>query len=581
MALWKMKHRSTVHWIAMIVFVLLGKASQCDGTHQMKEDTINTLTFYDTYVTQKNYPQQEGNVQIKKAVVDEVEHSKKKISVEERSNGFPGSIHDVFVPVNLILDFSFKSSNSCQISHIMLYLSQEKKITIFAEQTVFNWAISDAQDLNGIMNKIKDFENLELRGIQHWLTVTFFLNKSGTEMRDITNQQHAIFRYYLTINNTRMITKIPHRHKTFWSSEKPRNVSLKIRSLLSKGSGEFNLRNIGKYINEMVKPSFCSSKIPFRLLLSKHSGEFNIRNIVEDINEMVKPSFCSSKIPFFYSLVISGKLKSNSLFVIFISFNYTLSCCSLLLIFLTAKFSQQWRQRRSNIILINFTMSIFSQIILHFVSDFSGIDEGLCSTITILCHYFTLVQFFWTSVIAYMQYRRYVQVFNEKNGYFLTKLIIFAWFMPIIIIFASLVLVFSIHKNATICIDKFKMCSLINTYLLKYSVSLPLMFTLLINFIFFILIFQHLLRKKTEIYQRSALLEVKLAFVLFFLLDLNLIVAIIADMFNVDILALIFVTSHSLQGVLLFVVFVVRNKCSRKMYIRWLKMMKNRISLPI
>lgn len=456
---------------------------------------------------------------------------------------------------DITVNLSLFSTNSCERINQSIYETADNKITIIPKMlfgnstsnniletphSTYGANVSD-EDVNHIISKTI---RVSQRKETSFLALYFLINTNHS-MKDGSSSDYDIFRCFFTINDT-MITEILDNEPIFWWRRKPnnRNISLMLRFL-------------GPY----------------------ESSEFNLREIVEDIDKFVTPSYCSSKIPFFYSLVISGDLKRNSVFLSFININYILSTCSLFLIFLTAKLSIEWRQRKSNIILTNFTVAIFSQIILHFVSDFTEVDEGLCTIVTILCHYFTLVQFFWTSTIAYMQYRRYVQVFEEHDEFFLIKHIAFAWVTPILLISTFLIIVFSMPNNTTNCEDNFKICSLINTYLLNYCIAIPLILTLATNFIFFILIFRHLLKRKLEFDQKtSALLEVKLAFVLFFLLDLNLIVAIIADMFSIDFLASIFVTSHSLQGVLLFVVFVIRNKCSRKMYVRWIKIACDRLT---
>ncbi|KAL3288754.1 hypothetical protein HHI36_003189 [Cryptolaemus montrouzieri] len=299
-------------------------------------------------------------------------------------------------------------------------------------------------------------------------------------------------------------------------------------------------------------------------------NSFNIRNIVTDIDTFEQPRYFSSKIPFFYGLVISAQLERNNVLLLLIASGLSCSLVALFLIFITAILSEEWRSKGSNIILVNFATVIFLDVMSHLISELSEINETFCSIFVVCCHYFSLVEFFWTSIIALMQYRRYVYVF-EKNDR--QKFIIVAWVSPIIIITLNLIYAFMNSKELDKSKDSYKTCSLINTYLIYYSIAVPLFITLLINFIIFILIVRHFLQESCKTGKRAdAIAEVKIAFILFFLLDLNLIIAIIADMFNDYLLAAIFVTCQSMQGTFLFIIFVLRSKTTRNMYVKWIKM---------
>ncbi|XP_037931687.1 uncharacterized protein LOC119666481 [Teleopsis dalmanni] len=119
----------------------------------------------------------------------------------------------------------------------------------------------------------------------------------------------------------------------------------------------------------------------------------------------------------------------------------SLSLFGILGIAITAGTFQSWRQKASSKVLLQLCAAIALQMILFcFINTEEKTSQLLenqifssCIAIGAFLHYSVLVQFCWMVIIAYLQFKRYVQVFgNTRPKRFFIKSAILAWGVPLI-----------------------------------------------------------------------------------------------------------------------------------------------------
>uniref|UniRef100_A0A1A9W6P3 G-protein coupled receptors family 2 profile 2 domain-containing protein n=1 Tax=Glossina brevipalpis TaxID=37001 RepID=A0A1A9W6P3_9MUSC len=137
---------------------------------------------------------------------------------------------------------------------------------------------------------------------------------------------------------------------------------------------------------------------------------------------------------------IAAKIHQEALDVITI-FGCSLSLFGILGIFATACVFRTWRKKINSKVLLQLSVAIALQMLLfcfvntekntqHLISNkmFSS-----CIAFGALLHYSVLVQFCWMIIIAYLQFKRYVQIFgNTRPKRFLVKSTLIGWGLPLI-----------------------------------------------------------------------------------------------------------------------------------------------------
>lgn len=228
---------------------------------------------------------------------------------------------------------------------------------------------------------------------------------------------------------------------------------------------------------------------------------------------------------------------------------FIMSFIALICIFVSMIISRKLREETGNIILLHFCTSIFIQIILHILICQNDMSYPVSKLASISFQYFTLVEFVWTTVIAFIQYRRYVTVLYSNPNYSVLKI-------------SSIVYTVS-AVPAVIRIIWDQNHSKFMTYL---TFAVPQMITLIVNLIILLMISKNILCTKSwsPHHKRSVSVEAKVIFMLFLILDLGWIVAMLAIFTSNIIFAYIFVFSQSLQGFVLFFIFIIINKRNRQ-----------------
>lgn len=241
-------------------------------------------------------------------------------------------------------------------------------------------------------------------------------------------------------------------------------------------------------------------------------------------------------------------------------------------IFATALVSKSWREGSGTKILLNYSAAILIQMIALLCSDL--IDEesqrGLCIFTGIVIHYTIISQFFWMLSISYLQYRKFVQVLVQEPRNIVIKSCTFAWLTPLIlIIITSASNIDTYHRDN-------------NCYLwglgLYLGVFLPVIGVISINAVIFVLIFKSVLYQKTQAYgvnKKLIGLKIKLAVILFFLMGFSWIFGLFAGVLKSLFLSYIFSITATIQGLVLYLYFVVCNKTTRKLWLRKINQLRS------
>ncbi|GJQ69393.1 hypothetical protein Trydic_g6508 [Trypoxylus dichotomus] len=249
-----------------------------------------------------------------------------------------------------------------------------------------------------------------------------------------------------------------------------------------------------------------------------------------------------------------------------------LSILGILGIFATAIVSKSWREGSGTKILLNYSGAILIQMIVLLFSNLIDEDEqtGLCIFSGMVIHYTIISQFIWMLIISYLQYRKFVQVLVQEPKHIIIKSCLFAWLSPFLfIIIVSASDTDSYHHNNS--------CYLwgLALYLALFA---PIITVISINVILFILIFKSVLYKKTQAYgvnKKLVGLKIKLAVILFFLMGFSWIFGLFAGVFKSLFLSYVFSITATVQGLVLYLYFVICNKVTRKIWTRKINQLRS------
>lgn len=312
-----------------------------------------------------------------------------------------------------------------------------------------------------------------------------------------------------------------------------------------------------KYNNNTVLCG-CTHMTPFAYLIG---GSFNL-SVDSEIEVVVK------------------RIHKKALDII------TILGCSLSLfgitgIFVTACTFRSWRQKANSKVLLQLSAAIALQMILFcFVNTEENTQHLITNEIFTSCiaigaclHYSILVQFCWMIIIAYLQFKRYVQVFgNARPKRFFIKSTLVGWIVPLVPV-AGLLFFDSAsyipHDNKLsnpICYP-----SGVSLYI---TIILPITIVILANLIIFVVIIYNILRNPAgairHIEKSLAISQIRLLVLLFFLLGFTWIFGLLATMKAGLAFSYLFCLTATLQGFILFIYFVVMDPVTRRMWHNYL-----------
>lgn len=257
----------------------------------------------------------------------------------------------------------------------------------------------------------------------------------------------------------------------------------------------------------------------------------------------------------------------------------TLTGCSLSLlgicgIFITAAKFNSWREKPSSKVLLQLCLAIaFQMIVLCFVStkeySLHLIINNIiptCVAIGAFLHYSVLVQFFWMLVIAYFQFKRYVQIFgrNRPTKFFM-KSTAFCWGVPLVPVILVVVLDQDTFSRGEICYP--------SGYSLYFGIIIPIAIIIIANFIIFCLIIYNILGiSKIPIRHTDKpvlIHQIRLSILLFFLLGFTWLFGILSAMKAGIIFSYFFCVTATMQGFVIFIYFIILDPVTRNMWCQY------------
>ncbi|XP_025837175.1 adhesion G-protein coupled receptor G6-like isoform X2 [Agrilus planipennis] len=308
-------------------------------------------------------------------------------------------------------------------------------------------------------------------------------------------------------------------------------------------------------------------------LLNNIKGRWDSENIVTDVNRT--RVICQSHHLTHFSVLVLGSSSGNgsidlsttdrvALEVITIV-GSVLSFSGLLAILLTAVIFKRWRKHNGNTIILNFSVCLTAQMCLTFVADNIDVDGIECFVAAIFLHYFMISEFCWMMVIAFLQYRKFVTVFQQPTPHLIAKVSIIGWLLPLIPV--AVVNIVSLgqayHKNS------YGLCYPTNNFY-TYGVVLPIGIMVVINVSIFVLIMKNVCSRKVEAYGangKDMKLQFLLALLLFFLLGLSWAFGLLTALSSKIFFAYLFCITATLQGFVMFIFFIVMNDNARSLWL--------------
>ncbi|PSN53857.1 hypothetical protein C0J52_09954 [Blattella germanica] len=239
----------------------------------------------------------------------------------------------------------------------------------------------------------------------------------------------------------------------------------------------------------------------------------------------------------------------------------SLSLLGLVGIFLTGALFWQWRAQLSNKILLHLSAAVALNMLVFLIAA-TGLLPNMCVPLGALLHYSILTSFCWMLVCAGLQFMRLVSILGTHyTSHLLLKASIFAWGAPLIPV-SSLLIV-----NVELYTSNGKGLCYPGGLAFYLAVLCPVAVIVAINLIVFGTILQRLCESSTiqrhvHSERKLALRRIMTSLLLFFLLGLTWIFGLLAGLNKV--FAYLFCITATLQGVVLFLFFVLGEKKSRK-----------------
>lgn len=262
----------------------------------------------------------------------------------------------------------------------------------------------------------------------------------------------------------------------------------------------------------------------------------------------------------------------------------TLSLIGIIGIYITAIQFRSWRAKTSTKYLLQLSTAIaFQMVLLAFVNTadvtqqlLSTDNEAWCVVIGVLLHYFVLAMFFWMLIIAYLQFIRYVIVFNHlKTSRFLLKSSILGWTLPMVpVLFVVAIDSSTYIPDLDISVNQICYPS---GNALYFGILLPIGVIVGANLVIFILVNYNLLRGTNAVCRagdrNSKLSQLRLSIFLFFLLGLTWIFGLMSTAFAETsiVFSYLFCLTSTFQGFVMFLYFVIMDPVARNLWVYFFK----------
>ncbi|KAL5283569.1 hypothetical protein ACFFRR_006057 [Megaselia abdita] len=256
-------------------------------------------------------------------------------------------------------------------------------------------------------------------------------------------------------------------------------------------------------------------------------------------------------------------------------------------IMVTAFVIKSWRRTLSAKVLLHLSGAIAFQMILFLFVNTEYITKHVleekifssCVIIGALLHYSVLVQFCWMLVIAYLQYKRYVQVLGKtRPKRFLLKAALVGWGVPLI----PVALVVLIDRQSYIPLentdDSLKVCYPSGNSL-YFGIMAPVGGIILANLVIFVIVVYNIVKGPDEALQtdnkKLIMPHIRLSVLLFFLLGCTWSFGLLTAFKAGIIFSYLFCLTATLQGFILFIYFIILDPTTRKLWTKRLRGITN------
>ncbi|XP_063905190.1 uncharacterized protein LOC135124212 [Zophobas morio] len=259
----------------------------------------------------------------------------------------------------------------------------------------------------------------------------------------------------------------------------------------------------------------------------------------------------------------------------------TTACCLLSLfgyfsLLLTAFLYRSWRTKGANKFLLNFAVSGLVQILVFYVSTHANKkylnNHTFCVASGVILHYSVLVQFCWMFIIAHLQYKKLILNSHEQTTHFLLKMNLMAWGLPLIVIL-SVLASGDFYGN-----NKLGICYPTGTAL-YLGVWWPISIVVANNFVIYVFIIDAILNTKDSLKRHgpddSSRHLVRIGS-LFFFLGLTWIFGFLGELSHSKVFIYLFDTFATLQGFVLFLIYIAFSKSVKQLYLNKVKKTRKR-----
>ncbi|XP_071959938.1 adhesion G-protein coupled receptor G6-like [Antedon mediterranea] len=224
---------------------------------------------------------------------------------------------------------------------------------------------------------------------------------------------------------------------------------------------------------------------------------------------------------------------------------------------------KQFRTKRPQKILVNLSLSLLLLYLVFAIGiEQTGSKNG-CIAVAALIHYFGLASIFWMSIEAVNMYLMFVKVFYDEIRYFMLKVCITGYGVPLVIV--VLCLGVDIDHYA-----KENYCFIPSGNVRNYGFILIIGILFLFNVVVFVLVMRALTcgrrkvaNKVDRIKKDIVIKRLQNAIAVSVLLGLTWVFGFFAidpDSTSRDVFQLLFCVFNSLQGLFIFLLFCVRQK---------------------
>lgn len=264
----------------------------------------------------------------------------------------------------------------------------------------------------------------------------------------------------------------------------------------------------------------------------------------------------------------------------------SLSLGGLCAIYLSAILFRKWSSTLSTKYLLHLSTALTLELIMIlFVSTeehsrhwIEAKEFPICIALGAILHYTVLVTWMWMFVIGFMQYMRYVVVFQkfDSDKIFLVSSFL-GWGIPMIPVAA--VLFINSHSYVSSKADNFSICypSGVSIY---WAVMGPIAVITLANLVIFVLVIKSIATASGGAYGKNEsralmLSKLRLGIFLFFLLGLTWIFAFLSTTDAGVAFTYLFCVTATVQGFVLFFYFIILDPMVREM---WLGLFRKKIN---